>query len=45
MSTVDDVDAESGRLTAVLAVQDLVSGGRPGQYGIGQGATSVTFPQ
>ncbi|MDO3636722.1 copper transporter [Mycolicibacterium arseniciresistens] len=45
VSTVDDVDAESGRLTAVLAVQDLVSGGRPGQYGIGQGATSVTVPQ
>jgi hypothetical protein len=45
VSTVDDVDAESGRLTAVLAVQDLVNGGRPGQYGIGQGATSVTVPQ
>ena len=39
VSTVDDVDAESGRITAVLALSDLINGGRPGQYGIGQGAT------
>lgn len=45
VSTVDDVDAESGRITAVLALSDLINGGRPGQYGIGQGATSVTVPQ
>jgi hypothetical protein len=45
VSTVDDVDAESGRLTAVLALGDLINGGRPAQYGIGQGASSVTLPQ
>ncbi|OBK79612.1 copper transporter [Mycobacterium sp. 1274761.0] len=45
VSTVDDVDAASGRITTVLALQDLMGGGRPGQYGIGQGATSVTVPQ
>ena len=45
VSTVDDVDAASGRITTVLALQDLISGGRPGQYGVGQGATEVTVPQ
>jgi hypothetical protein len=45
VGTVDDVDAASGRVTAVLALQDLISGGRPGQYGVGQGAVSVTLPQ
>ena len=45
VSTVDDIDAESGRITAVLALQDLVNGGRSGQYGIGQGATAVTLAQ
>ncbi len=45
VSTVDDIDAASGRITSVLALQDLISGGRPGQYGVGQGATSVTIPQ
>ena len=45
VSTVDDIDAASGRITTVLALQDLIGGGRPGQYGIGQGATSVTIPQ
>jgi hypothetical protein len=45
VSTVDDVDAASGRITTVLALQDLINGGRPGQYGDGQGATSVTVPQ
>ena len=45
VSTVDDVDAASGRITTVLALQDLISGGRPGQYGVGQGATAVTVPQ
>ncbi|OBA93783.1 channel-forming protein [Mycobacteriaceae bacterium 1482268.1] len=45
VSTVDDVDAASGRITSVLALQDLINGGRPGQYGVGQGAVSVTIPQ
>ncbi|MGZ6777729.1 MAG: copper transporter [Mycobacterium sp.] len=45
VSTVDDIDTASGRITAVLALQDLISGARPGQYGVGQGATSVTVPQ
>lgn len=45
VSTVDDIDGASGRITTVLALQDLISGGRPGQYGLGQGATSVTIPQ
>ena len=45
VSTVDDVDTESGRITTALALQDLINGGRPGQYGIGQGASSVTIPQ
>jgi hypothetical protein len=29
----------------MLALGDLINGGRPGQYGVGQGATSVTVPQ
>jgi hypothetical protein len=45
VSTVDDVDAEAGRITSVLALHDLVNGGRPGQFGIGHGAASVTIPQ
>jgi hypothetical protein len=45
VSTVDDIDSESGRITAILGVQDLANGARPGQYGIGQGATSVTLAQ
>ncbi|KUI41976.1 channel-forming protein [Mycobacterium sp. IS-1590] len=45
VSTVDDVGTESGRITSVLALGDLANGGGPGQYGIGQGATSVTVPQ
>jgi len=45
VSTVDDIDSESGRLTAVLALGDMAAGGKPGQYGIGQGAASVTIPQ
>jgi outer membrane murein-binding lipoprotein Lpp len=45
VSTVDDVDSESGRITAALALSDLINGGRSGQFGIGQGATSVTIPQ
>jgi hypothetical protein len=45
VSTVDDIGAESGRITAVLGLQQLISGGRPGQYGIGHGATAVTIAQ
>jgi Copper transport outer membrane protein, MctB len=42
ISTVDDVDASSGRITAVLGLADLVNGGRTGQYGTGHGATELT---
>jgi copper transport outer membrane protein MctB len=45
VSTVDDVDSQSGRITTVLALQELTGGGKPGQYGIGQGATAVTVAQ
>lgn len=45
VSTVDDVDNQSGRITSVLALQDLIGNGRAGQFGIGRGATSVTIPQ
>ncbi|MGA9375874.1 MAG: copper transporter, partial [Mycobacterium sp.] len=45
VSTVDDVDLESGRITTALAMSDLLGGGQPGRYGIGQGAISVTVPQ
>jgi hypothetical protein len=45
VSTVDDVDTQSGRLTAVLALQELLGGGRPGQFGTGRAAASVTVPQ
>lgn len=45
ISTVDDVDAESGRITVILGLHDLIHGGHPGQYGTGHGATSVTVPQ
>jgi hypothetical protein len=41
VSTVDDVDAESAG-HSLLALSDLINGGRPGQYGVGQGASSVT---
>jgi hypothetical protein len=45
ISTVDDLDAESGRITAVLGVADLVNGGHTGQYGVGHGATAITVAQ
>lgn len=45
VSTVDNGDSESGRITAVLALSTLINGGTPGQFGIGQGASSVTVPQ
>ncbi|MGU3497193.1 copper transporter [Mycobacterium sp. C31M] len=45
VTTVDDIGAESGRITTALALSDLLRGAQPGRYGIGQGATSVTVPQ
>ncbi len=45
ISTVDDVDAAPGRITAILGLHDLVNGGHPANYGTGHGATSVTVPQ
>lgn len=45
ISTVDDVDLESGRITTIMAVSSLIGGGQPGQYGIGHGAGSVTLAQ
>ncbi len=45
LTTVDDVDMESGRITAVLALQNLLNGGHTGQYGTGQGAQALTVPQ
>ncbi|MEE6179190.1 copper transporter [Mycobacterium sp. 050134] len=45
ISTVDDVDAAPGRITAVLGLHDLINGGHVGQYGTGHGAASITVPQ
>lgn len=45
VTTVDDIDAESGRITSVLALQALIAGAPPGAYGVGAGAGSVTVPQ
>lgn len=45
VSTVDNVDAAPGRITAVLGLHDLLNGGHAGQYGTGHGATSITVPQ
>ena len=45
ISTVDDVNTESGRITAVLGMADLVNGGRTGQYGTGHAATGLTVAQ
>jgi hypothetical protein len=45
VSTVDDIDSQAGRITSVLALQQLAGGGHPGQYGIGHGAAAVTVPQ
>jgi len=45
ISTVDNVDAESGRITAVLGIADLINGGHTGQYGTGQRNTGLTVAQ
>jgi Copper transport outer membrane protein, MctB len=42
ISTVDNLDAESGRVTAVLGVADLINGGHTGQYGTGHRNTGLT---
>ena len=45
VGTIDDVDSQSGRITSMLALQEMANGGRPGQYGIGRGASAVTVAQ
>jgi hypothetical protein len=45
ISTVDNVDSERGRITAILSLHELMNGGHTGQYGNGHGATSITVPQ
>jgi hypothetical protein len=45
VTTVDDVDMSSGRITAILALHDLLNGTHTGQYGTGQGAQALTVPQ
>jgi Copper transport outer membrane protein, MctB len=45
VTTVDDVNTESGRITTILALHDLVSGGHPGRYGTGEGAQALTVSQ
>jgi len=45
MTTVDDIDMESGRITAVLALHDLLGGAHTAQYGTGLGAQALTVPQ
>ncbi|MFT4086600.1 MAG: copper transporter [Gordonia sp. (in: high G+C Gram-positive bacteria)] len=41
VSTVDDVDVEMGRLTAVMALNEETKG-RSGAFGTGPGATAIT---
>ena len=41
ISTVDDVQEETGRLTAMLALAEETQG-RSGAYGTGPGATAIT---
>lgn len=45
VTTVDDVDMASGRITTVLALHDLLGGAKTAQYGTGQAAQSLTVPQ
>lgn len=44
VSTVDDVQAEPGRITTILAL-DAEADGRSGSYGSGPGASSITVTQ
>lgn len=41
LSTVDNLEREAGRITAVLALQEQLAGGA-GRYGTGPGAAAVT---
>jgi hypothetical protein len=45
VTTIDDAEMASGRITAILALHDLLSGARPSQYGTGEGAQALTVPQ
>lgn len=45
LSTVDNADLESGRITAILALHDLVNGATSGQFGTGHGAQALTVPE
>lgn len=45
ISTVDNLEAASGRVTTVLGVADLINGGRTGQYGTGHRSTGLTVAQ
>jgi hypothetical protein len=45
LTTVDDVDTESGRITTILALHDLLTGGHTGRYGTGEGAQALTVAQ
>jgi hypothetical protein len=45
VSTIDDLDLTQGQVTAVLALEDLVTGNGVGHWGYGKGATrSVPAP-
>jgi hypothetical protein len=44
VSTVDDLDLEEGRVTAVLALAEL-GRGRAGRYGYGAGAANGSLPE
>lgn len=45
VTTVDDIGVESGRITTVLALQNLIGGAPSGKFGTGPGAASVTVAQ
>jgi hypothetical protein len=45
VTTVDDIGSESGRITTVLALQNLINGASSGKFGTGPGSASVTVPQ
>lgn len=45
VTTVDDINLESGRITTVLALQNMINGASTGKFGVGPGAASVTVPQ
>lgn len=45
VTTVDDIGVESGRITTVLALQNLINGAPNGKFGVGPGASSITVAQ